>query len=69
VPYLKLGPDSVFRMLIFNSPPLLLALFFSLRETPRIEIPPWPRQLKAAAWRSRPAGSPCAEPLPRADAV
>jgi hypothetical protein len=69
VPYLKLGPDSVFKMLIFNSPPLLLALFFSLRETPRIEIPPWPRRLKAAAWRSRPVGSPSAEPLPRADAV
>jgi hypothetical protein len=54
VPYLELGPDSVFKMLIFNSPPLLLALFFSLRETPRIEIPPWPRRLKAAAWRTHP---------------
>jgi hypothetical protein len=52
VPYLHLGPDSVFKMLIFNSPPLLLALFFSLRETPRIEIPPWPSRLQAPAWRA-----------------
>jgi hypothetical protein len=56
VPYLHLGPDSVFKMLIFNSPPLLLALFFSLRETPRIEIPPWPSRLQAPAWRAPSAG-------------
>lgn len=51
VPYLSLSEDSVFRMLIFNAPPLLLALFFSLREIPRIEIPPMPRRLTASAWR------------------
>ncbi len=66
VPYLHLGPDSVFKMLIFNSPPLLLALFFSLRETPRIEIPPWPRRPKAQAWRT-PAGA--AAPRARPDAA
>jgi hypothetical protein len=56
VPSLQLGPDSVFRMLIFNSPPLLLVLFFSFRETPRIEIPPWPRPLSLQAWRAPAAG-------------
>jgi hypothetical protein len=50
VPWLELGPDSVFRMLIFNSPPLLLAFFFALRELPRIEVPPWPRALKQPSW-------------------
>jgi hypothetical protein len=51
VPYLGLSQDSVFRMLIFNAPPLLLALFFGLREIPRIEIPPLPRRPTASAWR------------------
>ena len=30
-------------MLIFNAPPLLLVWLFSLREMPRLEIPPLPR--------------------------
>jgi hypothetical protein len=38
-------------MLIFNAPPLLLGLFFCLREMPRIEIPPLPRPSAAGAWR------------------
>jgi hypothetical protein len=45
-----LTQTSPFRMLIFNGPPLLLVLLFSLREMPRFEIPPWPRPLRAAAW-------------------
>lgn len=50
VPALGLAQDSPFRMLIFNAPPLLMVLFFSMREVPRIEIPPWPR-MPAPAWR------------------
>jgi hypothetical protein len=43
---------SVSRMLFFHAPPLLLALFFMLPEMPRIEIPPLPRRLTGAAWRT-----------------
>lgn len=50
VPALGLAQDSPLRMLIFNAPPLLMVLFFSMREVPRIEIPPWPR-MPAPAWR------------------
>jgi hypothetical protein len=50
VPLLELGPGSVYRMMIFNAPPLLLVWLFSMRELPRIEIPPLPRPLAAAAW-------------------
>ncbi len=53
VPLLELGPGSVFRMLIFNAPPLLLVWLFAMRELPRIELPPLPRPLPADAW------SPC----------
>jgi hypothetical protein len=38
-------------MLIFNAPPILMMLFFCLRELPRIEIPPLPRASRASAWR------------------
>lgn len=51
---LEIGPDSVLRMLIFNAPPLLLVWFFSMRELPRVEIPPLPREPLAADWRSTP---------------
>ena len=54
VPALQLQQDSVFRMLIFNAPPLLLGLFFVLREMPRVELPPLPRRPTAAQWRSAP---------------
>lgn len=50
VPLLELGPGSVFRMLIFNAPPLLLVWLFAMRELPRIELPPLPRALPADAW-------------------
>jgi hypothetical protein len=50
VPYFGISEDSVIHMLLFNSPPLLLVLFFSMREMPRIELPPLPRRLSAAAW-------------------
>lgn len=56
VPLADLGPDSVWRMLIFNAPPLLLLWMFTLRELPRIEFPPLPRALPGDAWT--PAGTP-----------
>jgi hypothetical protein len=52
VPKLHLAENSGWRMLIFNAPPILLMLFFCLRELPRIEIPPLPRASRAAAWRT-----------------
>lgn len=52
-----LARDSVYRMLIFNLPPLLLVAFFCLREMPRIEWPTWPRRSRAAAWRVAPQAS------------
>jgi hypothetical protein len=54
VPQLELGSDSVLRMLIFNSPPLLLVWLFSMREMPRIEVPPLPRVSSLPGWQ-RPA--------------
>ena len=53
VPLLKLGSGSVFRMLIFNAPPILLVWLFAMRELPRIEIPPLPRPLPDTAWTAR----------------
>jgi hypothetical protein len=51
VPKIDMAQDSVLRMLIFHSPPLLLVVFFCLREMPRIEIPPLPRASHAPSWR------------------
>lgn len=55
IQYLELSEGSLIRMLIFHSPPLLMVLFFSMREMPRIEIPPFPKPLTATAWREPPA--------------
>lgn len=52
--------DSVWRMLIFNAPPILLALGVSLQELPRFEWPRWPRALQAASWHAA-----CADPSAR----
>lgn len=54
VPSLDLGPDSIFRMLIFHAPPLLLMLGICMREMPRFEIPPLPRASSAPAWLETP---------------
>jgi hypothetical protein len=51
VPKLHLAENSGWRMLILNAPPILMMLFFCLRELPRIEIPPLPRASRAPAWR------------------
>jgi hypothetical protein len=52
---LDLEENSVWRMLMFHAPPLLLLLFVALPEMPRIEIPPVPRRLTAPSWRTRPS--------------
>lgn len=51
VPSLHLAQNSGLRMLIFNAPPLLMMLFFCLREIPRIELPRIPRRLGVAVWQ------------------
>ncbi|MGB5832852.1 MAG: hypothetical protein WBG92_12785 [Thiohalocapsa sp.] len=50
VRFLDMEGNSILRMLIFHSPPLLLVSFFLMREMPRLEIPPFPRQLHYPAW-------------------
>ena len=50
VPSMGLSENSVLRMVIFQSPPLLLGLVFCMRELPQIEIPPWPRRPSQSAW-------------------
>ena len=55
VPQLTLAPDSVLRMLIQAAPPLLMIGFFSMREVPRIELPPLPRPLRQSQWLRQPA--------------
>jgi len=56
VPRLHLAEGSGLRMLILNSPPLLMILFFCLREIPIVEIPPLPRRSAAASWSAGPEG-------------
>lgn len=51
VTQLSLAQNSVVRMLIFNAPPILLAVGVCLQELPRFEWPRRPRPLEAAAWR------------------
>lgn len=48
---LDLAQDSLVRMLIFHSPPILLMLFFCMNELPRVEIPPLPRRPSGLSWR------------------
>jgi hypothetical protein len=47
---LKLPQDSIFVMIIFHSPPILLFGAFAMRELPRFEIPPLPRPSTAPSW-------------------
>jgi hypothetical protein len=62
LPQFDIGQDSMVRLLIFHTPPLLLALSFSMRELPRIEVPPWPRPSTAPSWRKAPPGAEVAPP-------
>jgi hypothetical protein len=63
---LNIAEDSQLRMLVLNAPPVLLVLFFCMREIPSIEIPPVPRRLKAAEWwtKSKPPQSQSSGPRP-----
>lgn len=54
VPYLGIAQNSVYWMLIFNAPPLLLLWGFCLREMPSFELPRPPRRLTAASWWATP---------------
>lgn len=64
VPSMGLSDNSLLRMVIFQSPPLLLALVFCLRELPQIEVPPWPRALVHASWRHAPHAADTAAAAP-----
>ena len=46
-----LAEDSVFRMLIFHAPPILMVALFCMNELPRVEIPPIPKRPRQASWR------------------
>jgi hypothetical protein len=58
VPKLHLAENSGLRMLILNSPPILMILIFCLREIPVVEIPPLPRRSDAPSWRVAQPASP-----------
>jgi hypothetical protein len=64
VPKLHLAEGSGLRMLILNSPPILMILFFCLREVPVVEIPPLPRRPDAASWRDAHAAPAAASSAP-----
>ncbi len=57
VPSMGLSEDSLARLVIFQTPPLLLVLVFCFRELPQIEIPPWPRRLTQQHWAAAPAAA------------
>jgi hypothetical protein len=50
VPWMGITRESVYQMLVFNAPPILMVWLFSMRELPRIEIPPMPRRPKPTDW-------------------
>ena len=58
LPRLGIPEGSPIRLLIFNAPPLLLAIGFCMQELPRFEIPPIPRRSAAAGWRKPAAVAP-----------
>jgi len=60
VPYLGLEQNSVYWMLIFNAPPLLLLWGFSMREMPSFDLPRPPKRLTATHWWSTPIAEPLA---------
>jgi hypothetical protein len=50
LPQLDIAQESVVRMLMFNAPPLLVAVGICLQELPRFELPRWPRPPRSATW-------------------
>lgn len=61
LPKLSIGSDPGFWLALHYLPIAILGLAFTLQELPRFEIPPWPRRLRAPAWRqaSTAQGDPC----------
>ncbi len=51
---LNIEDNSTLRVLLMSSPPILMILFFSLREVPRLELPPAPRRANAGSWPVQP---------------
>lgn len=47
---LPAGDAPGFQVVVFQLPPLLLILFFSMQELPTLEIPPLPRPLRRSTW-------------------
>ncbi|MGP9812333.1 hypothetical protein ACTZWT_12540 [Rhodopseudomonas sp. NSM] len=43
--------DSIFNLLLMGAPPLLMFGAFGMRDTPSLEIPPFPRRIARAAWQ------------------
>jgi hypothetical protein len=53
---LDITNDATLRVLLMSSPPILMILFFSLREVPRLELPPLPRETNVGQWQVLRAG-------------
>lgn len=47
--------EPALRLVLLNVPLLVIGLSFTLQERSRVELPPWPRALRAPAWRRAPA--------------
>jgi hypothetical protein len=56
VPWMGITRESIYQMLVFNAPPILMVWLFSMRELPRIEIPPLPRRPADTDWGFNPGG-------------
>jgi hypothetical protein len=63
-PKLHLSESSGLRMLILNSPPILMMIFFCMHEIPVVEIPPLPRPTEAVSWRAGRPAPPSMQPDP-----
>ncbi|MBK5966472.1 hypothetical protein CCR95_20940 [Thiocystis minor] len=53
IQWIEMKEGSILRLLIFNAPLIVLAGLFTLREMPRIEVPPMPRPLPNTGWLAR----------------
>jgi hypothetical protein len=60
--FIDVPQDSPLALMMFNAPPILLALLFTMQEMPRLEIPSAPRASSAPSWFPRPAQN--ADPSP-----
>lgn len=58
--WVDIPQDSILNLLLMGAPPLLMFGAFSMRDTPSLEIPPFPRMLQSAAWEPQPIAQPVA---------